>query len=165
MTTNADFKGFKYCNFLMSWKDLKNSISAIFQLLLTWFWPNFKDRFLGPSWTDFNCYGDICSGNICPGDICPYQEYLSWYWPDFDQTLKVGSWDHLEQILTITVKFVHARFVVVTSVHIRNISTVLTLFWQNFQGRFLRPSLTDASCHSDICRDKICPCDICPYQE
>ena len=72
-----------------------NSMSSISQLLLTGFWPNFKNRFLEPSWTDFNCYGDICSGHICPGDICPYQEYLSWYWPDFDQTLKVGSWDHL----------------------------------------------------------------------
>ena len=70
-------------------------MSAISQLLLTRFWPKFKDRFLGPSWADFNCYGDICSGNICPGDICPYQEYLSWYWHDFNQTLKVGSWDHL----------------------------------------------------------------------
>ena len=60
-----------------------NSMSAISQLLLARFWPNYEDRSLGPPWTDFNC-----NGNICPGDICPYQEYLSCYWPDFDQTLK-----------------------------------------------------------------------------
>ena len=71
-------------------------MSAIYQLLLTQFWLNFKDRFLGPSWTDLNCNSDICSGKICPGDICPYQEYLSWYWPDFDQTLKV-QWDQCTQ--------------------------------------------------------------------
>ena len=44
---------------------------------------------------------DICPCNICPGDICPYQQYLSYYWPDFDQTLKVGSMDCFEQILTV----------------------------------------------------------------
>ena len=75
-----------------------NSMSIIFQLSLTRFWPNFKDRFLGLSWTYSNCHSDICPGNICQGDICAYQEYLSCYWPDFDQTLKVGSWDHFEQI-------------------------------------------------------------------
>ena len=81
-----------------------NSMSAISQLLLAQFWPNFKGRFLGPSWTDFNCYGKICRGNICPGDICSYQEYLSWYWHDFNQSLKVGSWDHLKHIPTLTKK-------------------------------------------------------------
>ena len=60
------------------------SISVISQLLLAWFWPNFKGRFLGISRTESNCYGDICPGNICPGDICPYQEYLSCYWPNFN---------------------------------------------------------------------------------
>jgi len=64
-----------------------NSTSAISQLLLTRFWPNFKRRFLGPSLTHPNCHGDICPGNICPVDICPYLEYLSCYWPNFDQTL------------------------------------------------------------------------------
>ena len=28
------------------------------------------------------------------------QQYLICYWPDFDKTLKVGSWTHLEQILS-----------------------------------------------------------------
>ena len=31
------------------------------------------------------------------------QQYLSCYLPDFDQTLKVGSWEHLEQALTVTI--------------------------------------------------------------
>ena len=53
-----------------------------------------------------------------------YQEYLSSYWPDFDETLKVGSCEHLEQIPTVRVTFVHARFVLVTFVHIKNISAV-----------------------------------------
>ena len=33
-------------------------------------------------------------------------------------------WDHLEHIPTVTVTFVHATFVLVTYVHIRNISAV-----------------------------------------
>ena len=68
----------------------ENSMSAISQLLLARFWPNFKGRFLGHSRTDSNCYGDICAGNIYPGNICPYQEYLNCYWPDFNQMLEVG---------------------------------------------------------------------------
>ena len=64
------------------------SISWISQLLLTRFWWNFKDRFLGTSRTASNCHGDICPGNICPRNICPYQEYLSSSWPNFDETLK-----------------------------------------------------------------------------
>ena len=63
-------------------------MSAISQLLLTRFWPNFKSRILGPSWTDSSCHGDICPGNNCPGNICQYQSYLNCYWPEFDQTLK-----------------------------------------------------------------------------
>ena len=99
-------------------------MSAISQLLLARFWPNFKGRFLRPSWTYSNCHGDICPGNICHGDICPCQEYLSCYWSDFDQTLKVDSWDHLELIPTVMSTFVQAIFVLVTFVHIRNISAV-----------------------------------------
>ena len=58
----------------MSWQHL--SISAISQLLLTSFLPNFKRRLLRTSRTDSTCYVDICPGNICPGDICPYQIYF-----------------------------------------------------------------------------------------
>ena len=68
----------------LSWQHL--SISAIYQLLLAWFWPNFKCRFLGISLTEANCYNDICPGTICPGNICPYHWYLSYYWPNFDHT-------------------------------------------------------------------------------
>ena len=88
------------------------------------FWPNFKGRFLGPSLTDAICHWDICPGNICTGDICPYKEYLRCCWPDFDQTLKVGSWNHLSQMPTVTVTFVHATFFLATFVHIGNISAV-----------------------------------------
>ena len=54
-----------------------------FQLLLTQFLPNFKGRFLEPSLTDANRYGDIC----------PYQEYISCccYRLYFDHTFKVDS--------------------------------------------------------------------------
>ena len=52
------------------------------------------------------------------------QQYFSCYLPDFDETLKVGSCEHLEQIPTVRVTFVHATFVLVTYVHIRNISAV-----------------------------------------
>ena len=41
----------------LSWWHL--SISAISQLLLARFWPNFKGRFLGPFWTYPNCHSDI----------------------------------------------------------------------------------------------------------
>ena len=82
----------------LTWKGLciphhTNSMSAISQLLLTWFWWNFKGRFLWPFRTDSNCQGDICPHNICLGDICPYQ-HLSCYWPNFDQTSKLAFWDH-----------------------------------------------------------------------
>ena len=54
----------------------------------------------------------------------PPTKNLSCYRPDFNETLKVASWEHLEQILTVTVTFVQATFVQVTFVHIRNISAV-----------------------------------------
>ena len=79
---------------------------------------------MGLSWTDFNYGSNICPGNIGPGNICPYQENLICFLPDFDQTLNVGSQDYLEQIPTVTGIFVQAKFVLVTFVHIRNISAV-----------------------------------------
>ena len=75
-------------------------------------------------WPSVNCQDDICPGNTCPSNICLYQEYLSCHWPDFDQTLKVGSLDHLEQISTVSVIFGKLTFVLTTLVHIRNISAV-----------------------------------------
>ena len=109
----------------LSWRHL--SISGISQLLLTRFWSNFKSRFLGPSWTDSNCHGDICPGNICHGDVCPCQRYLSWYGSDFDPTLKLDSWDQLELIPTVMATFVQATFVLATFVHFSNISAVTDL--------------------------------------
>ena len=53
-----------------------------------------------------------------------HQQYLSCYWPDFDQTLNKGSWEHIQQITTVTTTFVQATFVLGTFVHIRNISAV-----------------------------------------
>ena len=55
--------------------------------------------------------------NICHGDICPYQQYVSCYWPDLDQTLNKGSWEHIQQITTVTTTLVQGTFV-----HISNIS-------------------------------------------
>ena len=109
-----------------------NSMSALSQLLLARIWWNFKGRFMWTFRTDSNCQCAICPRNICPCIICPYQEYLSCYWPDFDETLQVGSWEHLEQIPTVTVTyvlaiFVQATFVLETFVHIRNISAVTDL--------------------------------------
>ena len=65
----------------LSWRQL--SISAISQLVLTGFGPNFKGRFSGNFLTDANCHGVICPVNICPGDICPYQLLLTRFWPNF----------------------------------------------------------------------------------
>ena len=72
--------------------------SLVSQLLLTQFRPNFEGRFLGPFSRDSYCNSDICPSKICPGDICSFQKYLSYYWFDFDQTLNVGSWDHLTDV-------------------------------------------------------------------
>ena len=104
----------------LSWGHL--SISAISQLLLAQFGSNFKQRVLGTYTTDYNYHHDMCPGNICPGDICPYQQYLICYWLDLDQTLNKGSWEHIQQITTVTTTFVQATFVLGTFVHISNIS-------------------------------------------
>ena len=55
------------------------------------------------------------------------QQYLSGYRPNFDETLNLGSWEHLEHIPAIMGTFVQATFAQVTFVHIRNISTVTDL--------------------------------------
>ena len=48
-------------------------------------------------------------------------------WPDFDKTLKIGSWEYLEQIPTVMVTFVQATFVLTPFVHTRNISALAEL--------------------------------------
>ena len=77
--------------------------------------------------------GWVWQHNDCANHTAPHpttqtqhQLYLSCYWPDFDETLKVGSCEHLEQIPSVMVTFVTATFVLATFVHIRNIS-VLTV--------------------------------------
>ena len=80
-----------------------------------------------------------------------YQEYLSCYLLDFDKTLKVGAWEHLEQIPTVTVTFVRATFIQVTFVHIRNVSGVTDPIFMKPNGKFLGTSRTDSNCHRDIC--------------
>ena len=42
---------------------------------------------------------------------------------------------------------------------------LLTRFWQNFNGSFLGPCLTNAICHKNICLGNICSCDICSDQQ
>ena len=101
-------------------------------LLLARFRLNFKQRVQGTYTTDYNCHHGICPGNICPGDICPYQQYLSYYWPDLDQTLNKGSWEHIQQIRTVTATFLQATFVLGTFVHISNISAVTGLIWTKY---------------------------------
>ena len=104
------------------------------------------------------------------------QEYLSCYWPDVDETLQVGSWEqleqiptlkvgsceHLEQIPTARVTFVHATFVLVTFVHIRNMSVVTDLISMKL---WMGTSRTDSSYQVDICPGNICSGDICTYKE
>ena len=42
------------------------------------------------------------------------QQYLSCYGHDFDETLKVGSWEHQEQITTVIVTSFKATFALST---------------------------------------------------
>ena len=59
-----------------------------------------------------------------PHPPTPQKLNVSCYRPDFDETLKVGSCEHLEQIPTVRGTFVHAGIFHATIVHIRNISAV-----------------------------------------
>ena len=44
-----------------------------------------------------------------PSKEIQYQQYISCYWPNFNQTLKVSSWDQLEQLLNLTMTFIYIR--------------------------------------------------------
>ena len=39
---------------------------------------------------------------------------LSCYWPNFDQTLKIGSWELLEQMPFVIMTFIQATYVLTT---------------------------------------------------
>ena len=89
------------------------------------------------SWTDSKCHTDICPCNICSCDICTFKEYLSCYWSNFDQTLKVGSWDHLWQTPAVMVTSVQETFVLATFFHIRNMSAVTDPIWPKIWSKIL----------------------------
>ena len=70
-----------------------------------------------------------------PSKEIQYQQYISCYWPNFNQTLKVSSWDQLEQLLNLTM----------TLIYIRNTSTVnyptsTKMFGPNFFFIFFGPN-------------------------
>ena len=58
------------------------------------------------------------------------QKYLSCDCPFFDETLKLGPWEHLEQIQTAKETFIKLTFVLATFIHIRN-QLLLSQFWPN----------------------------------
>ena len=63
------------------------------------------------------------------------QQYLSYYLPDFYQTLKEGSWEHLERIPTVKMTFVQATFAL-EHLAISGLSQLLlTRFEPNFNGK------------------------------
>ena len=68
-----------------------------------------------------------------PSTQTQYQQYLRYYWPDLDETLNVGSWEHLEQISTVTVTFVQATYMSRENLSISGISKLLLIrFSPNF---------------------------------
>ena len=82
--------------------------------------------------TDSKRHYGICPGNICPGNICPYREYLCSNWTPFDQTLKVGSWDHLNGFLLLQWHW-SRHHMSWQHLSISGIShLLLTQFWPNF---------------------------------
>ena len=89
----------------MPWRHL--SILGISHLLL-------GHNFCGPKF--FQIQNFFRAQNFCPAILL-----------DTKQILKVGSWEHLEQIPTVTMTFVQETFVLATFVHIRNISAVSDL--------------------------------------
>ena len=114
--------------------------SVISQLLLTQFWPNFKERFLILSWADSNCQGNL-SRQQFPDNICPHQGYLICYLSDFDQALKKGSgtilnrcqmsWWHLSR------QHLFQQLVKILGISADNEPMLTTLFGPNFLGALI----------------------------
>ena len=81
------------------------------------------------------------------------KKFKNSYWPNFDETLKVGSWEHLEQIPIVMMTFVKATVVLATLVHIRNISTVIDTIWTNKSSRQGKGKIRAKSIHA-VCNVK-----------
>ena len=103
-------------------------------------------------------------------NIAVVTDYLNCYWPDFYETLKVTSWEQLEQIpqssSNLSMQHLSSRHLSISGIS----QLLLTRFWWNFTGRFLGTSRKASNCHGDICPGNTCPgniCsgDICTYQE
>ena len=89
------------------------------------------------------------------------QQYISCNWPNFDETLTVGSWEHLEHQWYLSRQHLSRRHLSISRISL----LLLTIFWCNFKSRILGTSSTDPNCHGDICPGNICPGYICQYQE
>ena len=108
---------------------------AISQLLVAPFLPNFKGRFLG-------LFEHIPTVTMTFVKILTKKKAKKFhhYRPDFDQTLKVGSSDHLEQ-LKLSQWHLSSQHLSWRHLSISGISQLLlTRFWPNFKGRFLGQS-------------------------
>ena len=75
----------------------------------------------------------LCKPPHHPPTETQCQQFLFCYWPDFDETLNVGSWEHLEQIPTVTGRFVQAT---ITS-NLTEIGTALPQLVLNFCSKLL----------------------------
>ena len=65
------------------------------------------------------------------------QKYVSCYWTHFDQTWKVGSWNPLEQIPIVTMRFVRTIFVLMTFSTQEISQLLLTGILPNFIGNII----------------------------
>ena len=88
------------------------------------------------------------------------QQYLSCYWPDLDETLKVGSCEHLNRFQLsgwhLSMQHLPSHHLSISGIS----QLLLTRFWWNFKDRFLGTSRTYPNYHGDICQGNICLGDI-----
>ena len=106
----------------MSWRHL--SISGISQLLLTDVDQTLMVDFWNIFLTDVNNYGDICPVSIVLATFVHIRNISAVTDRIFNQTLMLGSLDHLKQMETITISFIKATCVLATFMDISNISGV-----------------------------------------
>ena len=98
----------------------RNSMSAISQLLLTRFWPNFKSRFL--NWFQLS-WQHLSRQHLSISGIS--QLLLPRFWPNFKSRFLGPSWT----VPTVMVTCVQATFVLATFVHNQE---YLSCYWPNF---------------------------------